>query len=357
MKASKTSILLFSALIVLFPIACEQSETEQSTEFGTNPTTLPKDQMMDIELGRLLFYDNALSVNNTVSCGSCHKQTLAFADDAALSIGFDSRLTNRNSMPIQNLGSMGRFSFPTPIEGNALFWDGRETNLEEMVLRPIASHIEMGIPDMQYLVDKLSATPHYPELFQDHFHEEGITARKIGLALAEFLTRFESFRSKFDGVGGAFTAQEQFGAQLFIDKYGCDSCHKVTTPGYGSRPDPTLVKFSNIGLDVNSPDPGVGGITKNAEDYGKFKVPSLRNVALTAPYMHDGRFETLEEVLNHYSGGVKSHPNLDDQLKNQFGQPIQLNISETEKQAMIAFLNTFTDFEFIGDPALSDPFK
>lgn len=299
-------------------------------------------------LGRVLFYDKQLSLNNTVACSSCHKQELGFADDVAFSRGFEDQLTARNSMPIQNLNAQNFGSI-------SLFWDGRETALPIMVLRPIANHVEMGMDDFDALVTRLSAVPYYRELFQNAYGSSEVTPEKIGEALSSFVSSINSRNTKFDRTmfgSEVMTAVEVQGQQLFFEKYDCNSCHQVTDPqGYifaGT--------FSNIGLDEVSEDKGLGAVTGQFMDNGKFKIPSLRNVALTAPYMHDGRFETLEDVIGHYSDKIKYNPNLDERLKLD-GKPEVFNITEDETQALVAFLGTLTDHDMITNPKFASPFK
>src|SRR5260221_3368140 len=326
-------------------------------------------------LGRVLFYDPRLSLNNSVACASCHKQSLAFADNSSLSRGYENLVTVRNSMPIQNIVSTIFFfpdppitpdpGFPittdsssapggylpgVPADGapSFLFWDGRENSLESMVTKPILNHIEMGMPDLEKLAEKLSRLPEYNPLFSNAFGKEEITSEKIALGLSAFLLSIRSNNSRFDKAFAGtqqsqLTAIEELGRQVFFEKYNCNQCHE----SHG---------FANIGLDVNSTDPGVGGISNDPRDLGKFKIPSLRNVQLTAPYMHDGRFLTLDDVLNHYSHNIQDSTNLDFRLQDQFG-PKHFDISDSEKKAIIEFLNTLTDYEMVNDPKFSNPFR
>ena len=317
-------------------------------------------------LGRVLFYDQQLSVNNTISCASCHKQALAFADERQFSRGFNNRLTTRNSMPIQNLsGGINFFVedvfFDEPVfipsSASGLFWDGRGVDPANSLLLPVVNHIEMGIDDLNDLSDKLSQVDYYPELFFNAFGEEHITPEKIGAALQAFTHSISSANTKFDRHfsegGDLLSGQELLGMQLFMEKYDCNSCHQVQDPqGYifaGT--------FANIGLETQYQDGGLELTTGLPSDNGKFKIPSLRNVALTGPYMHDGRFQTLEEVMDHYNTGVETSPNLDTRLQNADGSVKRPEISDLEVQAIIAFLNTMTDFDMITDERLSNPFK
>ena len=317
-------------------------------------------------LGRVLFYDQQLSVNNTISCASCHKQALAFSDERQFSRGFNNRLTSRNSMPIQNLSAgVNFFSDDTFFEGtiivpstaSGLFWDGRGVDPANSLLLPVVNHIEMGIDDLNKLSEKLSEVSYYPSLFHSAFGDERITPERLGIALQAFTHSITSNNTKFDRrfieQGELLSGQELVGMQLFMDKYDCNSCHQIQDPqGYifaGT--------FANIGLETTYEDGGLELTTGRTSDNGKFKIPSLRNVALTAPYMHDGRFETLEEVVEHYNTGVETSPNLDPRLKNPDGSAKRPEISEIEVQAIVAFLHTFTDFDMITDERFSNPFK
>lgn len=278
-------------------------------------------------------------------------------------------------MPIQNLGTttfaaggsgLGEpniNSLPKPGEPGffpggqgVLFWDGRENNLQTMVLKPVVNHVEMGIRDMNKLSQKLSDIPYYKDLFRKAYGSEEITSAKIAQALSSFLISITSTKTKFDLAqqGKAeLTALELQGRQLFLSVYDCNACHQVQNPhGYVFAG-----TFSNIGLDAQYADNGLEQVTKRGADAGKFKIPSLRNVALTAPYMHDGRFATLEEVVGHYSQGIEDHPNLDPKLRGEDGRPLQMNIPDHDKKAIIAFLHTLTDQEMISDVRFSNPFK
>lgn len=331
-------------------------------------------------LGRVLFYDARLSVNNSISCSSCHKQALAFADNVSFSQGFEGKATFRNSMPIQNLvNAFPQIGGPTidllpglpgppPSAPLSLFWDGREKLLKAMVLRPITNHVEMGIDDLGALADKLASIPDYQILFTKAFGDPTVNQTRIADALSGFLSSIVANNTKFDRAGFTFgvnpqgsvlTALEQAGRDLFFGKYDCNSCHQTQMlNGYqqGGGDDSTR-GFINIGLDKNYRDIGFADVSGRPSDIGKFKIPTLRNVALTAPYMHDGRFKTLDEVLNHYSEGIQDHPNLDLRLRTAQGAPRQMNISYHDKQAIIAFLNTLTDYKMITDPRFSNPFR
>lgn len=320
-------------------------------------------------LGRVLFYERLLSKNNSVSCGSCHKQAFAFSDNVQFSIGLNNIKTERNSMAIQNLPSgtllaggigTGDGFGMNPVDlianqGGGFFWDGRESNLRSLFTRPITNHIEMGITDMNEVVEKIKRQPHYSTLFQNAFGTPEINVSRMAEAVATFMESIQSNNSTFDrflmNTPNPMSAEEQDGYNLFFGTYNCASCHNpFPGPYFTDVP-------KDIGLEINPVDLGFGGITGKADQIGKFKTPNLKNVALTAPYMHDGRFKTLDEVLEHYSTGIKSSPNLDQGLKDQYGNPRKMNITEKDKRSLKAFLNALTDYTLVTDVKFSDPFK
>lgn len=306
-------------------------------------------------LGRVLFYDKELSINRKVACASCHKQDHSFSDPVALSEGFDGGLTDRNAMSLANAAYYDRGHF---------FWDERALTLEDQVLMPIENTVEMGMT-LDSLEKRLQQLSYYKPLFEDAFGDATVTSTRISLALAQFVRSMISYQSKYDQalaqqVGptppgtnlSGLTPQENLGLQIFFDpnRGGCAGCHNTQL-----FIDP--VPFDN-GLDATFTDFGVGGITGDPRDNGRFKVPSLRNVEVTAPYMHDGRFATLMEVVEHYNSGVKSNPNLDPRLRQPgTNLPKQLNLTNNEKEALVAFLETLTDPTFLVDAKFSDPFK
>ncbi len=307
-------------------------------------------------LGRVLFYDKNMSINNAISCASCHQQSAGFADPRAFSLGFDGGFTGRNSMGLAN----ARF-----YEPGSFFWDQRAATLEDQVLMPIQDHVEMGM-DLEDLVKKLQEIDYYSELFQEAYGDPNISSERISRSLAQFIRSMVSFNTSFDeGLNLAgrnadlentqfvnFSAEENLGKSLFFsNRTGCAACHGGPT---FAAPGPR-----NNGLDLVFEDNGIGDVTGNANDNGLFKVNSLKNIALTAPYMHDGRFETLAEVIEHYNSGVQNHPNLSPPLlgAGRQGQPRRLNLSQSEKDALLAFLHTLTDEEMIQDVKFSDPFS
>lgn len=303
-----------------------------------------------VYLGRVLFYDKRLSKNNTISCASCHKQEKAFSDPAAKSIGINNQLGVRNSMGLFNLAWVDRF-----------FWDGRSADLEQQVLVPIQDPIEMHsqLPD---LVNKLSQVPDYGPLFTNAFGTPGINDSRIASALSQFLRSLVSSNSKFDRFLRGQTSLsmlERQGERLFyqhpdprINRRGanCGDCHTGVLQTDNS--------FKNNGLDFVYQDNGLFNVTNNPNHIALFRVPSLRNIALTAPYMHDGRFATLEEVLDQYNDHVKRHQNIDPLMfgtNNPEPDSLQLMLTANEKAAIIAFLHTLTDSTFINNPAHANP--
>lgn len=308
-------------------------------------------------LGRVLFYDPELSANRTVSCASCHDQASGFADTAALSMGFEGGETGRNSMGLADI----RYYQP-----GTMFWDERATTLEEQTLMPIQDVVEMGLT-LDGLVARLQTLEYYAPLFAAAFGDSTVTTDRVSKALAQFVRSIVSYRTRYDAgleqVGSPmpdfpdFTAQENLGKRLFFAPPGqgrsanCAVCH--LSGGQGNVAVFLMDQARNNGLHADtSDDEGVGN--------GRFKSPSLRNVALTAPFMHDGSLPTLREVVQHYSTGIQAHPNLDPRLRaggQPNGQPQRLNLTADEVDAVVAFLGTLTDTELAADPKYSDPFN
>ncbi|MDB6070966.1 MAG: cytochrome-c peroxidase [Verrucomicrobiales bacterium] len=297
-------------------------------------------------LGRVLFYDKRLSLNQTVSCSSCHQQAHGFSDPAKFSTGFQGGLTGRNSMGLANARWYQRRAF---------FWDERAATLEAQVLQPIQNATEMGMT-LTELETRISAEPFYSTLFTKAFGSSTVTSDRISRALAQFVRSIISTNTKFDtGAATAFanfTAQENLGRQIFNGQIGpatCTACHGTDN----FVPGPAI---NNNGLEIPYIDKGVGAISGRAQDEGLFKVPSLRNIALTAPYMHDGRFATLEEVVEFYNSGVVDHPNLSPPLRRN-NQVLRLNLTTAQKAALVAFLKTLSDTSLPTDARFSDPFR
>jgi cytochrome c peroxidase len=307
-------------------------------------------------LGRVLFYDPKLSANETKSCASCHHQSLAFSDDVAHSEGFAGELTPRNSLPLGNVANFessygGGFS-----QSAFFFWDERAHSIAQQSIMTIQDEIEMGM-DLNELADRLNATDYYPILFKKAYGNDRVVPSRITEALEEFINSIVSKDSRFDeGLARArnsftnftnFSSQENLGRALFTQN--CASCHSADMSTLA-------VSVANNGLDMEYEDKGMGALSGNPYENGVFKVPFLRNVELTGPYMHDGRFETLEEVVEHYSSGIQNHPNLDFRLRNGIA-PRNMNFTETEKAALVAFLKTLTDPVLVSAEKYSDPFN
>lgn len=380
---------LLSLLCVYF-VACKKTVIDQTQDPQGDPAlpSTPYDYASKhnvnsdyATLGRVLFYDRKLSVNDAVACGSCHKQEFAFANNTRFDRGFDGQLLNRNSPSIQGLRGFDNSPFSTQPNVNnqrktLLFWDGRQDNLSDMVLNPVLNHKEMNMPGLSELVEKLNGTSYYKQLFINAFGDETITKERIALALEAFVcclnTKVSPDSITVQNAVPEFNqihTIEEMGLFLFHKKYNCAECHdqkpktnNVPVDPYGpvdpgSDPTGNTIAFFNIGLDANTVDRGLGKVTGLAGDLGLFKVPTLQNISVTAPYMHDGRFNTLSEVLDHYSHNIQGHPNLSSKFKNFDGSPKQLNILPAEKEALIAFLKTLRNDDFLTSPMYSDPFK
>ncbi len=325
---------------------------------GMPQPALPEDNPLTVEgilLGRQLFYDPILSLDSSQSCSSCHNPSFGFTDNGSIhSTGVDGSIGDRNSMPLHNLAWHHSF-----------FWDGRAPSLREQSLQPISNPIEMK-ENVVRVVEKLQRQPRYQSSFKAAFGEDVVTPERMGLAMEQFmLTILSGGESKFDRfVAGLenFTTEEELGLQLFNGESNpnspspggdCFHCHGGALF--------TNHKFMNNGLDSALTDLGLGGISGRATDEGKFKVPSLRNVAYTAPYMHDGRFQTLEQVINFYNTGVHpSSPNLDPSMVGfiQVHSGTQgLNLTLVQRQALVAFLNTLTDTRVETDTLYLNPFQ
>jgi cytochrome c peroxidase len=283
-------------------------------------------------LGRVLFYDRRLSANDGVACGSCHVQALGFSDTARLSRGFAGGLTRRHAMGLTNARyyASGRF-----------FWDERAGTLEAQVLAPVQDAVEMGMT-LPALEAKLAATPFYPPLFRAAFGTPEVTSDRVARALAQFVRSLVSTNSRFDRgalAADGMTAEEREGMRLFNGFAGCARCHVPNSmAGDGAH---------NTGLDAAITDSGAGR--------GRFKVPSLRNVAVRPPYMHDGRFATLEAVVEHYDNGVRATPDLDPRLRGPGGARV-LGLTDVQKAALVAYMRALTDSTFLRDPRFADPF-
>lgn len=328
--------------LVVFGVACTKEASKPVFELPSNFPTPTYDFSANpvteagFQLGRKLFYDPIFSRDSTVSCGSCHIQTSAFTHHGHdVSHGIDDRLGDRNSPPIMNLAWSKFF-----------FWDGGVFNLDLQPIAPIENPVEMD-EKMSNVLTKLRRSKHYPAQFKQVFGSDQITTALVLKALSQFMVSCVSANSKYDKVvrkeGAVFSEQEAAGFELFKAK--CATCHSSELF--------TDNKFHNNGLTPSlRSDSGRYRITLNEADWYAFKTPSLRNIMKTAPYMHDGRFITIDAVLEHYSAGVKDMPTLDPLLKS--GSTIGIALNATEKEALKAFLNTLTDESFLKDSRLSE---
>lgn len=383
----KRLIILLSVFALMLSCKKVNDVSGDSENYSTVPTLpeTPDDYQNSINdrlatLGRVLFYDKNLSLNNSVSCGSCHLQSKAFCDNLTASVGLEDQKTSRNTPSIF-------------AKGGRMFWDGRASNFGNLALRPVKNHVEMKFDDLNALCEKLAKTSYYPALFEKAYGNAGIDSNRIAEALTEFLVNFNFSGNKFNTSiqnPAILNASEKLGKEIFFGRGQCDNCHHLNTAitlvpgginsGYGF----TDMEF-NIGLDQIYQDNGVGEITKNTEDEGKFMVPVLLNVEYTAPYMHDGRFKTLEEVVEHYNSNIKNHPNLDVNLRdidhiqnmsesdilalldaNHNGEielseirnipPRKLNLNSAEKKGLVDFLKTLSDASIFTNKKFSTPF-
>ncbi|HKK38199.1 MAG TPA: cytochrome c peroxidase [Cryomorphaceae bacterium] len=332
------------ALVALL-VSCQNDEREPPTsEFSVFevPAHFP-DPVYDFDgnpiteegfnLGRKLFYDKRLSRGSQVSCGSCHAQVHAFADHAVpLSVGVDGREGKRNSPGLYNLAWT-----------EAFMWDGGINHIEVMPIAPITDSAEMDIA-LADLLDYLQNETEYPQEFGEAFGSTEISTSNLLKALAQFQGAIVSDGSRYDQyIKGLYIPTEAQLRGMALFEANCSGCHGGILQ--------TDFSYRNNGLDADFTDLGRGRVTQNSADNGKFRVPSLRNVALTNPYMHDGRFFTLEQVLDHYSEGIVESGTLDPALTN--GIPL----TENEKEDIIEFLYTLSDFELLGDLRFSEPAK
>lgn len=336
-----------SFLAFLFAFACQPEDPqpekvdirfEVPANFPPTVYDLSKNPVTQagFELGRALFYDGILSRDGTISCGFCHQQSSGFTQHGHdLSHGIDDKLTLRNALPIQNLAWEKEF-----------FWDGGVFHLDLFAVSPIEADNEMD-EELPNVLNKLRQHKTYPKMFEAAFGSPEITTDRFLKALSQFQLMCISADSKYDKYvrkeGVMLTSEELAGLEVFQQK--CASCHSGELFTDNS--------YRNNGLPVGNPeDTGRGRITLNAADNYKFRVPSLRNVEVTLPYMHDGRFYTLEKVLDFYANDVIDSPTLDPLLKQDGRLGIPLN--ETEKKQIIAFLRTLTDQDFLRRKEISE---
>lgn len=358
--------LTYFAILTLIFVACKKDDpTEDPTVVTYDPTPYnleyashfpPPDIASDneltvqgVKLGRMLFHEEMLSRDGSQSCASCHNQNTGFSDTAQFSIGVNGLPGGRQAMTIANLA----------WNSNGFFWDGRAPLLRDQSLLPIQDELEMD-ETLENVVTKLSASQEYKDQFMRAFGSESITPEKMSLAMEQFMNSIISMDSKYDRfLNGTetLTESEERGRLLFFTEYNpffpdasgadCQHCHS----GVNFEND----EYMNNGLDTeeNIADDGRMNVTEDPNDKGKFKVPSLRNIALTPPYMHDGRFETLTEVLEHYNNGIQTAPTTDPALMAT--QETGLMLTEQDIADLVDFLETLTDYSFSANSEYGSP--
>lgn len=351
------SLLLLTVLTTIN--ACKKDKPDAHTDQpytlvyeGLPDPKIPEDNPLTVEgvkLGRMLFYENMLSLDNTMSCASCHMQEFAFSDTARFSIGVEKLPGKRQAMGIFNMA----------WNNNEFFWDGRAHLLRDQSLMPIQDPLEMN-ETLEGVVAKLQASSLYKDQFNKAFGTETITPELMSKAMEQFMFTIVSNKSKYDEylAGRAtLTPQEERGRFLFFTEFNpgfpansgadCQHCHS------GANFENDLYMNNGLDTDAGFQDIGREKVTQRAADRAAFKVPSLRNVELTAPYMHDGRFQTLEEVVDHYNLVTQSS-SLDPSFQQQL--PNGLQLTPQDKAALVAFLKTLTDYEMIHNTDYASPF-
>lgn len=354
--------VLSLSVILLVLVACNKNSEIQPVEYDESPYSLdygnfpppnsPNASNLTVEkvkLGKMLFYETKLSSNLTQACADCHRQEHAFSDTAQFSVGAEGDVGDIQAMAIFNMA----------WHSNGFFWDGRSPQLNHQATQPIQNPVEMNetIPNV---ISKLSSDEKYTNQFIRAFGDEEISEERIGLALEQFMFTFMSNNSKYDKylAGTAtLTPSEERGRVLYFTEYneffpnesGADCAHCHGTITFEND------QFMNNGLDAEA-DLALGrfSVTNNVQDKGKFKVPSLRNIEVSSPYMHDGRFTTLEEVVEHYNIGIEVSSSVDPALLATTSTGLML--SEQDKQDLVAFLKTLTDEQFLTNSEFESPF-
>ena len=349
---------LFFSITLLVASGCAKApeplwDTAPYTlDFGGLPEPeLPADNPLTeqgVKLGRMLFYETRLSGDNSMACASCHKQENAFTDTNRFSTGIDGLDGHRQAMSAVNM----------LWNTNGYFWDGRAQKLRDQSIIPIQDVLEMN-ETMENVVEKLEQDTLYIHQFFRAFGSEDISSYRISLALEQFMNSIVSYRSKYDlflDGEATFTEEEELGMELFFEEYnpyfpetsGADCGHCHGGKNFSSQ------EYMNNGLDSIYNDDGRYDVTGLESDRGAMKVTTLRNIELTPPYMHDGRFNTLEEVIDHYNEGLRNNASLNPALAMTMGTGLMLN--DTDKSALIAFLKTLTDTSLIQDSRYASPF-
>lgn len=367
----KKSLLLTAPLLLFFSM-CKEPDDKEMLVYNPTYVTLQQPQFFPplempagnqlteegIRLGRRLFYDPILSGDNTLACAGCHGQAAGFSDSKRFSIGIDRLEGTRNSMALFNL------AYPS-----SFFWDGRSATLEQQILEPVPNPVEMH-EEWPNAVLELQSHDEYPELFFYAFGDSAITKELTAKAIAQFLRTILSSDSRYDkhlrgellGTTQEWTESEERGREIFNTEFGnpngggdCFHCHGNIL---FQIVDPSL-QFRNNALQEAATlqdfaDKGRGAVTGNVQDNGKFKVPSLRNVEFTAPYMHDGRFSTLEEVVDFYSDGLQASPNVDPLMKG--AQTGGVHLTQQQKDDLLSFLKALSDPSLLTRAEYASPF-
>lgn len=356
-------IFLTLPIITAFFFACNPDPVDEPAVYDPTPVTVnlrdfpdpefPTDNkptVAGVQLGRMLFYEKLLSKDGSQSCADCHRQPDAFSDTLQFSIGVEKMNGKRQAMPVMNLA----------WHKNGMFWDGRAPLVRDQALKPIQDPLEMN-ETLANVVSKLSAEKKYTDQFIRAFGDAAVTEERIGKAIEQFEFTMISNNSKYDKWKRGettLTESEERGRVLFFSEYDpfgtekgaeCFHCHA----GFNFTND----EYMNNGLDgdVDQKDEGRMKVTNDQTDKAKFKTPSLRNIARTAPFMHDGRFKTLEEVIGHYDTGVKNSGTVDFLLQYNL-QPGGLALTTQDKSDLVAFLKTLTDTDFLTNSAFTSPF-
>ena len=317
------------------------------------PPNLPEDNKLTVqgvELGRMLFYETMLSRDDSQSCASCHRQEHAFTDTARFSLGVEGLPGKRQAMSVFNMA----------WNTNEFFWDGRAHLLRDQAILPIQDELEMD-ETLENVIQKLSDSKTYRDQFTRVYGSDEITVDKLAKALEQFMMSIVSYDSKFDRWKAGLvelTESEERGMMLYNTEYNeffpefsgadCAHCHG------GANFENDLYMNNGLDSEADFTDLGRENVTMDIADRAKFKVPSLRNIELTAPYMHDGRFNTLEEVIEHYDNGIHPSPTLDFALLATTNTGLRLD--DQDKQDLINFLKTLTDESLLTDERYSDPF-
>ncbi|MCF8426823.1 MAG: cytochrome-c peroxidase [Bacteroidia bacterium] len=322
------------------------------TNLGWSSFPIPADNPLTnagVELGKKLFFDPILSANNTQSCNSCHLQSNSFADPNKFSIGAFGDVGVRAAMPLFNLGWTDKYNF-TP---HHYFWDGGANDLERQAIGPIMNPIEMSNKSLFDVVARLQNHSEYPSLFRKAFGSDSITSIKLAKAIAQYERTLISSNSNWDKAERRErlrTQSEINGMIIFgTEKGDCFHCH-----GNLSSPFFTDFNFHNNGLDAIPKDSGLYRITGIPADIGRFKTPSLRNLSFTGPYMHDGRFSNLMEVINFYDSGTKNSPTVDPMISKNFDKG-GLNLTPQDKIDLLNFLLSLNDTSFVTNPYFGFP--